>query len=1038
MVARVVMGRWVPAGLALLVSVVPGVAAPVASAAAVAAPTAPTIPLASQALAAAPVAHTWDATDGVLLWWTWEGADRPHAWRVVRTVDGATKSVTVEGWLDRHNDVDLKPGQAATYELTGVDASGAVVTATSSATGSRDAVEWQQPAVANSTIINGPVNRTDNTSWPGPDASSMHSLFERGLTSIGSLIRVGHLPVSGRVTVSSQPTGDEVRLEAPGICPPSAPVTGTGVIGTRVYTAWGTFREISATFDIRCGTEELVQRIVVRQESADLVPRVWGAATTAAATPGQLATATATLTNTGAGSAVMGPSRPAGGAKVVKDGCAGQTLASEQSCTVTMSFDTTGLEPGYHRTSFNTPVAGQPDTHSTFAIEVRSDAAPPTVRLTGLGPGITVLRWTGGSPGVGELAGYVVERSIAGGPWLEVERPAPNMALLEDRGVKPGTTASYRVRTLSTTGELSEPSAVVNAKTPESGLVSSLFSGVTASSTLLEDAPMLIPQGKYKVTPWGVAVTPDRKHLVLTTNVSGRHELLLTQLDGSNPRVVLSSAVSDDWFAQPHVSPDGRLVAFQWRGQGTIGVADLATGAFRSQNRSGTLLGWSADGRRLLLLGGQEADGAQPATGLRWADLDGTGWARIPGAELARDGSASRTGDVVWSEGTSGSATLRMLRSGASVPVTVLGPLACAPRKPVFDPTGTKVAVEIFTGCGWAHGAYALDLAGGVSVTGPGIPMAQLSSDVSYRWLTTRSAAPTASITIPATTAASTTAALTFSDPDDPVGGLTGSCSLDGGGWAPCGPRHALSGLSGGSHTLAVRVSDPAGNVSPTVSKTWHVDATPPTVALGAVASPLFATTTTLTMAGADSGGSVASYDVRERYAGPGGGFSGYVYPSVWQRLTSPRLTVKLTQGFTYCFSARARDAVGNVSPWTAERCTVVVLDDRAFGASKVARGSLSAYVFGTYSKTLAAGAYLSKTGITSRRVGVIVTTCSYCGPAEVWIGRTRLGVISTTTTTAAYRRVIWLPKTTTLSGTLVVKATTSRPVIFDGVLVLK
>ena len=68
----------------------------------------------------------------------------------------------------------------------------------------------------------------------------------------------------------------------------------------------------------------------------------------------------------------------------------------------------------------------------------------------------------------------------------------------------------------------------------------------------------------------------------------------------------------------------------------------------------------------------------------------------------------------------------------------------------------------------------------------------------------------------------------------------------------------------------------------------------------------------------------------------------------------------------------------------------------------------------------------------------MIVTTCASCGPAEVWIGRTRLGVISTATTTAAYRRVIWLPKTTTLSGTLVVKATTTRPVIFDGVLVLK
>jgi hypothetical protein len=66
-----------------------------------------------------------------------------------------------------------------------------------------------------------------------------------------------------------------------------------------------------------------------------------------------------------------------------------------------------------------------------------------------------------------------------------------------------------------------------------------------------------------------------------------------------------------------------------------------------------------------------------------------------------------------------------------------------------------------------------------------------------------------------------TTATVSFSSPDSDIKGF--ECSLDGGAFAACASPKAFTGLGAGAHTVVVRPIDKAGNVGPTVSRTFSV-----------------------------------------------------------------------------------------------------------------------------------------------------------------------------------------------------------------------
>jgi hypothetical protein len=66
-----------------------------------------------------------------------------------------------------------------------------------------------------------------------------------------------------------------------------------------------------------------------------------------------------------------------------------------------------------------------------------------------------------------------------------------------------------------------------------------------------------------------------------------------------------------------------------------------------------------------------------------------------------------------------------------------------------------------------------------------------------------------------------TSASVSFSSPDGDIAGF--QCSLDGGAFAACASPRAFTGLAAGAHTVVVRPVDKAGNVGPTVSRTFSI-----------------------------------------------------------------------------------------------------------------------------------------------------------------------------------------------------------------------
>jgi hypothetical protein len=72
-------------------------------------------------------------------------------------------------------------------------------------------------------------------------------------------------------------------------------------------------------------------------------------------------------------------------------------------------------------------------------------------------------------------------------------------------------------------------------------------------------------------------------------------------------------------------------------------------------------------------------------------------------------------------------------------------------------------------------------------------------------------------------------------------------------------------------------------------------------------------------------GSGVGTYDVRYQQAAKvGATFGSWTYPRMWQSSAAATQTLTANPGVDTCFQVRARDKVGNLSGWSASRCSAV------------------------------------------------------------------------------------------------------------------
>ena len=238
--------------------------------------------------------------------------------------------------------------------------------------------------------------------------------------------------------------------------------------------------------------------------------------------------------------------------------------------------------------------------------------------------------------------------------------------------------------------------------------------------------------------------------------------------------------------------------------------------------------------------------------------------------------------------------------------------------------------------------------------------------------------------------------------------------------------------MTAGTHEVRVRDKANSAITGAQAGITVTSTVTPPTATLGSVTS----VRTTLSVPLTWSGTGAVNYDVQYRKAPYNAGFGAPIL--LRSKTTAKTYTHALAAGYTYCYSARSRNASGAVSAWTAERCTATPLDDRSMTRTGTwTLGTGTAYYKGTYSSSTTSGRKLTRTGAQFKRLSIVATTCSTCGTVRVYLGSTLLKTISLKSTSTVNRKILSVGSWADLkTGTLSLQVYGSgKKVLIDGVI---
>lgn len=250
-------------------------------------------------------------------------------------------------------------------------------------------------------------------------------------------------------------------------------------------------------------------------------------------------------------------------------------------------------------------------------------------------------------------------------------------------------------------------------------------------------------------------------------------------------------------------------------------------------------------------------------------------------------------------------------------------------------------------------------------------------------------------------------------------------------------PRVTVTDDQGGTTTVtlaSVSVVATAAAAPPPAQPTLSAaDTTAPTVTTTKPAATTLGASTTVAWSGSDAVG-VKSYDVRYRSAAWNKALGAYISPPAWQGTAAASVVQSMAAGTTYCFSVRARDAAGNVSAWSAERCTARPLDDRSLtSAGAWAKTKGKAFYSGTIATAKTKGASLTRAGALPGRVALVASKGKAYGTVGVFYNGKLVSKVNLAATRPVTKAVIPLPKLTK-KGTIQLKVLTSgKTVQVDG-----
>jgi len=236
-----------------------------------------------------------------------------------------------------------------------------------------------------------------------------------------------------------------------------------------------------------------------------------------------------------------------------------------------------------------------------------------------------------------------------------------------------------------------------------------------------------------------------------------------------------------------------------------------------------------------------------------------------------------------------------------------------------------------------------------------------------------------------------------------------------------------VSSLHEGSLTATAWVTDEVGNIGATRMVGAVKDTSVPTVSLTSPAGLFTLGRIGAHWSGGDTGSGVAAYDVRYAHADRGKALSSYRRPAAWQGLAPGvgSVTGTTKPGATDCFEVRVRDTAGNVSGWTAPRCSTVALDDRALTASPAwKRINGGGFYRGTATTTTIHGATLTLPRTTLDRVAFVARHCGSCGTVTVYVGSTLVKKVNLQSATTRAHVLTLLPAFSRRTGVVTLRVT--------------